>query len=136
MTPTASRCEYGAMLSTGIDIIEIDRVRRALARWGDRFLSKVYTQREVLLCQGGVPELAVRFAGKEAISKALGTGLVGVSWQEMEIVSDQRGKPLVRLYGRARQRAEDIGLSELAISLSHSREYAIASVVADDGAAD
>lgn len=118
------------MLSTGIDIIEIPRIERALQRWGDRFLERVYTPAEIAFCRGRVSELAARFAGKEAISKALGTGLVGISWREMEILPDGRGKPLVTLHGRALARAEALGLREFAISLSHACEYAIASVVA------
>ena len=118
------------LLSTGIDIIEIHRIARALDRWGDRFQERVYTPAEIVFCRGRVSDLAVRFAGKEAISKALGTGLIGISWREMEILPDRLGKPLVILHGRALTRAQTIGLSQFAISLSHSQEYAVASVVA------
>jgi holo-[acyl-carrier protein] synthase len=118
------------MLSAGVDIIEIERVQRAISRWGNRFLDRIYTAAEIKLCRGRAPELSARFAGKEAISKALGTGLVGISWREMEILSDPRGKPLVRLHGRAAARASKLGLSEFAISLSHSQDYAVALVVA------
>lgn len=117
-------------LSTGIDIIEIERIERALSRWGERFLARIYTPAELDFCRGRIPELAVRFAGKEAISKALGTGLVGIAWREMEILPDPRGKPLVTLYGRAAARAEELDLRQFAISLSHSRGYAVALVVA------
>ena len=119
------------MLSVGVDIIEIERIERAIARWDGRFLQRVYTESELALCKGRVPELAVRFAGKEAISKALGTGLFGVSWREMEILADLRGKPLVYLHERAAQRAATLGLTEFAISLSHSRDYAVAFVASD-----
>jgi len=119
------------MLSVGVDIIEIARIERAVVRWDARFVQRVYTDAEVALCRGRVPELAVRFAGKEAISKALGTGLSGVSWREMEILADPRGKPLVQLYERAAQRAVLLGLTEFAISLSHSRDYAVAFVAAN-----
>jgi holo-[acyl-carrier protein] synthase len=120
------------VLSVGVDLIEIERIARALERWGDRFLSHVYTPAEVEYCRNHVPELAARFAAKEAVSKALGTGLRGVTWREMEVWSDGRGKPMVRLHGRAEKRAEHLGLEEFAISLSHSRRYAIAFVVAQD----
>jgi len=123
------------MLSVGVDIIEIERIQRAIARWKGRFLQRVYTESELALCKGRAPELAVRFAGKEAISKALGTGLFGVSWREMEILADLRGKPLVYLHERAAQRAAALGLTEFAISLSHSRDYAVAFVAADQTAA-
>lgn len=118
------------MISTGVDIIEIHRLQRAVERWGHRFLAHVYTPTEVAFCRGRVAELAVRFAGKEAISKALGTGIAGISWREMEILPDGRGKPLVFLHGRAAQRAQEMGLVEFAISLSHSNDHAIAFVVA------
>jgi holo-[acyl-carrier protein] synthase len=124
------------MLSVGVDIIEIERVGQAITRWGERFLNKVYTDAELAFCRGRVPELAVRFAGKEAISKALGTGLNGVSWREMEVLADHRGKPLVTLYGRAAARASELGLTEFAISLSHSQDFAVAMVVGGQGGQD
>ena len=80
------------VLSVGVDLIEIARIRRAIERWGKRFLDHVYTPAEVAYCRGRVPELAARFAGKEAISKALGTGLYGIAWTEMEILADRRGQ--------------------------------------------
>ncbi len=118
------------MLSVGVDIIEIDRVGRAVERWGERFLRHVYTPAEAAFCRERLPELAARFAAKEAIAKALGTGLAGIFWTEMEVLPDSLGKPLVQLYGRAAARAEALGLTDFAVSLSHSREYAVASVVA------
>jgi holo-[acyl-carrier protein] synthase len=119
------------VLSVGVDIVEIPRINRALARWGERFLQHVYTAAEITYCHGRAPELAARFAAKEAISKALGTGLMGISWTEMEVLGDQRGKPQVMLYGRALARAQELGLSTWAISLSHSDDSAIAFVVAN-----
>jgi holo-[acyl-carrier protein] synthase len=89
------------MHSVGVDAVEIDRIARSLERFGERFLRRVYTEREVFYCRGRVPELAVRFAAKEAISKALGTGIRGIVWREMEILPDRRGKPLVYLHGAA-----------------------------------
>jgi holo-[acyl-carrier protein] synthase len=124
------------MISVGVDIVEIRRIRRAILRWDGRFLDRVYSPPELELSRERVPELAARFAGKEAISKALGTGLVGLAWQEMEVLADRRGKPLVRLHGRAADRAAKLGLSEFAISLSHSRDYAVAFVVAGNGGQD
>ena len=123
------------MLSTGVDLIEIARVERMLSRYGDRFLARVFTPAEILYCRGRTAELAARFAAKEAVSKALGVGVRmiardGIHWQDVEVVGDPRGKPLVHLYGRAAERAGELGLAEWAISLSHSREHAIAFVVA------
>ena len=114
---------------TGVDIIEIERVQEVIDRWGPRFLRRIYTRAELDFCRGRVPELAVRFAGKEAVMKALGTGRKGVSWRDVEILPDRRKAPLVFLHGRARRRAQRLGLGEPAISLSHSRHYAVASVV-------
>lgn len=124
------------MLSVGVDLVEIPRLERAIGRWGQRFLDRIYTLREQAFCRGRIPELAARFAAKEAISKALGTGIIGrggVDWLDMEVLPDRRGKPLVYLHGRAQRRAEELGLTQWAISLSHEREIAIAFVVASGG---
>lgn len=123
------------MLTTGVDLIEIARVERILARYGDRFLERVFTPAEILYCRARLPELAARFAAKEAVAKALGVGMRmiardGVRWRDVEVTGDARGKPLVRLYGRAAERAAALGLTEWAVSLSHTREHAIAFVVA------
>jgi holo-[acyl-carrier protein] synthase len=115
--------------AVGVDIVEIERVEAAIGRFGERFLTRIYTTVEVAFCRGRVPELAARFAAKEAVMKALGTGAHGVSWREIEVLPNHRGKPLVYLYDRARKRAERIGLTGVDISLSHSREYAVAFVV-------
>jgi holo-[acyl-carrier protein] synthase len=124
--------------AVGIDVIEIARVRKTLARHPQRFLDRVYTREEVAFCRGRVPELAARFAAKEAVMKALGTGARGLAWREIEILPNQRGKPLVYLHGQARARAETIGLRGVDISLTHSHELAIAAVVgaADDAPVD
>ena len=124
-----------AMLTTGVDLIKIARIERILTHYGDRFLKRVFTSAEILYCRARLPELAARFAAKEAVSKALGVGVRmiardGINWRDVEIVGDPRGKPLVRLYGRAAERADELGLTEWAVSLSHTREYAIAFVVA------
>jgi len=114
---------------TGVDIIEIDRIARAVERWGQRFLSRVYTEAELNLCRRKPPSLAVRFAGKEAVMKLLGTGARGVSWREIEILAHPSGKPLLNLYGRAQDEAGRLSLTGIDVSLSHSREYAIAAAV-------
>lgn len=119
----------------GVDLVEIPRIERALARYGERFLVRVFTRGEVLYARGRVPELAARFAAKEAVAKALGVGMrmlapEGIGWQEVEVLGDQRGRPEVYLHGRAARRAAELGLVEWAVSLSHTREYAVAFVVA------
>ncbi|MDA8217993.1 MAG: holo-ACP synthase [Dehalococcoidales bacterium] len=119
-----------SQLSMGVDIVEIHRVGEALERHGQRFFERVYTPAELRYCRGRLSELAGRFAAKEAVLKALGTGLRGIGWREVEILPDPRGKPLVFLHGRAQARARELGLDNFAISISHSREFAVASVVA------
>ena len=109
----------------GIDIVEIARIEKAIARWGESFLQRVYTDSELRLYHEKPPSLAARFAGKEAVIKALGSTR-GINWKDIEILSNPGGKPSVRLYGKAQNQARDMGLDSLAISLSHSREYAIA----------
>jgi len=118
-----------AKLTVGVDVIEIGRVQAVLRRHPERFLRRVFTPGEALHCRGRVPELAARFAGKEAVMKALGTGVRGIGWREIEILPNRRGNPLVLLHGNARRRGEALGLQTLDISLSHSRAYAAASVV-------
>ena len=115
--------------AVGIDMIAISRVQKVLDRHGQRFLQRVFTPEEAAFCRGRVPELAARFAAKEAVMKALGTGVRGVVWRDIEVLPNRRGKPLVYLYGRGKERAERIGLQALDISLSHERDFAIAAVV-------
>src|SRR5512141_1164631 len=117
------------MLTTGVDIIHVPRVERAVKQFGPRFLERVYTPMERLYCRERIPELAVRFAAKEAVGKALGVGMrilarEGIHWYEAEIVGDLRGKPMVRLHGGAARRAEELALTQWSVSLTHEREYA------------
>lgn len=121
------------MLETGIDLIEVERVKQAIAKYGERFLNRVFTEPELSYCRGRPHELAARFAAKEAMSKLLGVGIQhpdGVHWREIEVVSGKRGKPSVKLTGRAARRAKKLGFKKLSLSLSHSRDHAIALVVA------
>jgi holo-[acyl-carrier protein] synthase len=113
----------------GIDMIEIDRVRDVLAKHPERFIRRVFTPAEAAFCRGRVPELAVRFAAKEAMMKALGTGARSVAWRDIEVLPDRRGKPVVYLYGGARRRAAEIGLDAIDISLTHLESFAMAAVV-------
>jgi len=119
------------MQHIGVDIIEITRIEKAIARWGERFLHRIYTDAELKLYRKKPSSLAARFATKEAVMKLLGTGIKGVCWKEIETLSHPSGKPLLNLLGRAQVEAKRLGLKEIAISLSHSREYAIALVTGE-----
>ena len=123
------------MLTTGADILFIPRITEAIERFGERYLQRIYTPSELAYCRGRVPELAVRFAAKEAVSKALGVGMrilasEGIYWHDAEIVNDSLGKPNVHLHGKALIRAQALGLTQWSVSLTHEREYAVAFVVA------
>ena len=115
----------------GIDIIEIDRIRKVANQYGRRFYNRIYSKFEIDYCKGNPSKLATRFAAKEAVMKALGTGVRGGSWKEIEIVRQPGNGPQVCLHGRAKKRAKALGIDEMAISLSHSDKFAIASVVAE-----
>jgi holo-[acyl-carrier protein] synthase len=133
--PRLSSEQVAHALSVGVDLVELDRIQRVVTRYGERFLARIYTPGELARYRDRLPELAVRFAAKEAVSKALGVGLnhisaQGIGWRDVEVLSDPLGKPVVCLSGRARALAEEQGLHTWAISLSHGREFAVAFVVA------
>ncbi len=117
-------------LSTGVDLIEIDRVHSAVQRHGERFLGRIYTFRERQETGEKIESLAARFAAKEAVAKALGTGIGQVKWTEIEVIFSQSHKPVLRLSGNAARLAKELGLSQWSISLSHTRAHAIAMAVA------
>jgi holo-[acyl-carrier protein] synthase len=110
----------------GTDIVEIERFRQAIARWGDRFLGRVYTEAELKIYGHRAHSLAASFASKEAVMKMLGTGNRGVGWREIETLYHPSGKPLIKLNGRAKKAAEKLGIKEIDVSLAHSRDNAIA----------
>ncbi len=124
----------GVNIAVGIDIIEVARVRKVFEKHGERFLRRVFTEKEVQQCRRAgtvrATRLAGRFAAKEAISKALGTGLHGLAWREMEVVQLRSGRPTVTLYGNARRRAEFLGLSAFDVSIADLAELSIAIAVA------
>ena len=108
-------------LTCGVDLLLLKRFQSVLDRHRERFLKRIYTEREIDYCRGRTPELAARFAGKEAVMKALGTGVRGVRWREIEILANARGKPVVILHGGAERRSREIGLDRIEISLTHER---------------
>lgn len=117
------------MTSIGVDIIEVERIESVIKQWGERFLNRIYTEAELKICEGRISSLAVRFAAKEAVMKVLGTGTIGVGWKEIEILPDSLGKPLVQLHGRAKNKAEELNLKELSVSVSDTKQYAIATAI-------
>jgi holo-[acyl-carrier protein] synthase len=110
----------------GIDIVEIERVESAIKRGRERFLNRIYTETELGACQDRVSSLASRFAAKEAVMKVLGTGWRGINWHEIEILTGDDGRPSVKLYGQALNKATELNLKELSVSLSDSKQHAIA----------
>ena len=121
----------GHRLYVGVDIIEIERIGLTYSRYPLRFLEKIYTPGEQAYCRGRAPQLASRFAAKEAVMKALGTGVRGVGWRDIEVQRKRGRAPEIVLHDRAKARAEKMGITRIAISLSHSRDFAVASVVAE-----
>ncbi len=119
------------MLRNGVDVIDIARVKRSIDRYGEHFLQRIYTPAEIELYHDRPQSLAARWAAKEAVAKALGTGIGEVGWKEIEVLEDERRAPVLHLYGRAQSLARELGLTEWAISLSHTSELAIAFVVAN-----
>ena len=117
----------------GIDIIEIARIKNTVTRWGDTFLRRIYTDSELELYREKPSSLAARFSCKEAVMKLLGTGKNGIHWREIETLAHSSGKPLLNLCGSARSQANKLGIKEIAVSLAHSREYAIAYVSSISG---
>jgi len=118
------------MLRIGVDLIEVERIRQASGRHGERFFARFFTATERAQCGDNAARLAARFAAKEAAAKALGTGIGVVRWLDIEIDSDDGGQPHLHLHGAAAARAAQMGLEAWQVSLSHTREHAMAFVVA------
>jgi holo-[acyl-carrier protein] synthase len=118
------------MVRAGVDLVDVRRIAALLDRYGERFTRRVFTGRELAECGRRPDRLAARFAAKEAVSKALGTGIGRVSWQEIEIVRGDAGRPKLVLAGAAAELASEQGLSDWDVSISHTPSQAIAFVVA------
>ncbi len=101
------------MLRSGVDIIEIERIDRAILRHGQRFFDRFFTPRELIDCAGRTPALAARFAAKEAVAKAMGTGIGDIGWKEIEVVNGERREPHLKLHGQAKRLAQGLGLQDL-----------------------
>ena len=125
------------IVGSGIDLTEIGRIQQTVDRYGSRFLDRIYTGAEQAYClrkRKAAESFAARFAAKEAAAKALGTGISrGVGWLEIEVVREPGGRPTIRFHGRAAQIAARLGVAHAALSLTHTAELAMASVVLEDG---
>ncbi len=119
---------------TGMDLMEVSRIARSIERFGQRFLEHVYTPAEITYCQRkrhtAAESFAARFAAKEAAAKSLGTGIAqGVTWKEIEVAREPGGRPILHLHGRAAQRAAEMGVTEVHLTLTHTPLHAMAMVI-------
>ncbi len=117
------------VLKTGIDLIEVERFRSQRPEIRKRFIDRVYTEAEKDYCGNNDQHLAGRFAAKEAVAKALGCGIGEIGWQEIEILNDEFGAPVLHLHGKAAERAEQMNLTLWSVSITHLKEYAAAVAV-------
>jgi holo-[acyl-carrier protein] synthase len=130
-----SKLNYSELMifGSGIDIVNIERIERLMARWGDHFLGRVYTEREISWCQRKSHPMecfAIRFAAKEAFLKAIGSGLRnGIQWTDIEVENDSMGKPLLSLHRRAKEVLQAHRIERILLTLSHDRPYAVAHVL-------
>ena len=118
---------------TGVDLCRPERIKKAILRFGDRFLTRVFTSGEIERCSSRPNPYqcyAARFAAKEAGMKILGAGVFDIGFSSVEVVNDGSGKPFLKFMGRAKQRAADLGIYKADISMSHEKDLAIAMAVA------
>jgi holo-[acyl-carrier protein] synthase len=125
------------IVGTGIDIAEVPRIEASIARFGDRFLRRIFTEAEIRYCESKanrVERYAARFAAKEAAMKAIGTGWNhGVAWRDVEVCRQPGGRPTIEFHGKAAEFAAKLGAVHIALSLSHTAEYAMAQVILESG---
>jgi holo-[acyl-carrier protein] synthase len=125
------------VVGIGVDMVNIQRIEHVMTRWGDLFLGRVFTEKEIRWCQKRVRPVecfATRFAAKEAFLKALGWGLRnGIQWKDIEVGNDPMGKPFLSLYNKGKQALETLGIQKSHLTLSHERLYAVAYVLLEGG---
>jgi holo-[acyl-carrier protein] synthase len=125
------------VLGIGTDLVEVHRIRESISRFGDRFISRIYTDREQVYCRSkanAAERFAARFAAKEAGMKAIGTGWrLGVTWRDFEVANEPSGRPTLRLYGVAQKVAKDLGVQHISLSLTHTGQAGFAIVILEDG---
>lgn len=116
-------------IATGVDLIEINRIVEVIARHGNHYLERIFTPAELEQCGKRAESLAGRFAAKEAVAKALGSGIGDVTWREIEILGDENHAPMLSLHGAAKKKADELGLDQWSVSISHSQSHSVAFVV-------
>ncbi len=125
------------ILGIGTDLAEVARIRKSIAHYGERFLNRIYTERERAYASSkanAAERFAARFAAKEAAMKAIGTGWRrGVTWKDFEVVNERSGRPVLDLTGVAREIADGMGVKRVSLSLTHTAEIAFAVVIVEDG---
>jgi holo-[acyl-carrier protein] synthase len=121
------------IIGTGVDIVEISRVKRAANKWKNKFLNRIFTEKELNYANSkkfSYQHLAARFAAKEAVLKAFGDSSINhMEWKNIEITNNRDGKPVVKLTGEARRSMHKRGISDIIVSLSHTRNYAVANAI-------
>lgn len=121
------------IVGIGVDIVEISRIKQAAKKWSDSFLKRIFTSKELAYASGkSIPyqHLAARFAAKEAVLKAIGDSTIHrIEWVNVEILNDEHGKPVVNLLGQAKKIMQDKNISDIIISMSHTRTYAVANAI-------
>ncbi len=126
------------ILGSGVDLCEVPRIEASIARYGRRFLQRIYTEREIAYAESKANRFeryAARFAAKEAGMKALGTGWHGgIAWRDFEVLNLPSGRPTLCLHGKAAQIAGKLGVQNIALSITHTKEQALALVIVEDGA--
>jgi holo-[acyl-carrier protein] synthase len=124
------------IVGTGIDIAEVPRIEASIARFGDRFIRRIFTVAEIQYCDSKanrIERYAARFAAKEAAMKAIGTGWNhGVTWKDVEVCRQPGGRPTIAFHGKAAEFAAKLGAAHIALSLSHTKDYAIAQVILEN----
>jgi holo-[acyl-carrier protein] synthase len=123
------------IVGTGIDIVEIDRIKRSIIKYSDRFKNKVFTQREIDYCHSQADpakHFAARFSVKEAVLKCFGTGMAGgILWKDVEVDNKKSGQPTLNLYGKGKELFNQLKIKHIHISITHDKSYAVAHAIAE-----
>ncbi len=134
--PGGGEADIEMIVGTGIDIAEVPRISQSIARFGDRFIRRIFTEGEIRYCESKanrVERFAARFAAKEAAMKALGTGWnYGVRWRDCEVVRKPGGRPTLMFHGKAGEFATKLGVRNISLSLTHTAEQAMAAVILEN----